>query len=292
MTRAHLDIADEGRFNAVMFGVSALLHLLVFLAIVFGPGAGYKRRAFLPAISVSLVGMPGGGPAPASAPAAPEPPVPAPAAEAVPAPEPPAPAAVQVPPKAPEVSVAPPPKEAPVKKALKDKTIDRQKVAQAPVHKPAPPQAKPAPTPAKPSSVDSAIEALRKKVASQEKAGSGTGSGAGAGSGTGGGSGQGGGGYDRLTNYMMDVALEIERNWAFPEYLAGGAQDLESVVVFRVLPNGEITDIRFDPKSGNRFLDESAYKAVVKSSPVKPHPEGIHERSVDMGLRFTPTGVR
>jgi colicin import membrane protein len=291
MTRVHLDMADEGRSNTVMFGVSALVHLLVFLAIIFGPGAGYKRRAFLPAINVSLVGMPGGGPAPAPA-AAPAPEPPAAAAVPAPAPEPAAPAAVPVPPKAPEVSVAPPPKEAPVKKALKDKTIDRQKVAREPVHKPAAPQAKPAPTPAKTSSVDSAIDALRKKVASQEKAGSGTGSGAGAGSGAGGGAGQGGGGYDRLTNYMMDVALEIERNWAFPEYLAGASQDLESIVVFRVLPNGEITDIRFDHKSGNRFLDESAYKAVVKSSPVKPHPEGIHERSVELGLRFTPAGVR
>lgn len=287
MTRVDIDMADEGRTHAVMFGVSILLHALVFLGIVFGPGLGYKRRAFLPAISVSLVGPPGGGgPAPAPAPAAPEPP---PATAPAPAPEPPAQAAVPVPPKAPEVSVAPTPKEAPVKKALKDKTFDRQKVAQAPVHKPAPPQAKPAPKPSTPSSVASAIEALRKQVASQEKAGTGSGSG----TGTGAGAGQGGGGaYDRLTNYMMDVATQIERNWAYPDQLAGERKDIFAIVLFRVLPNGEITDIRFDPKSGNRFLDESAYKAVVKSSPVKPHPEGIFERSVEMGLRFTPTGIR
>jgi colicin import membrane protein len=58
------------------------------------------------------------------------------------------------------------------------------------------------------------------------------------------------------------------------------------------MPNGEIKDIFFTDRSGNSYLDESAYKAIVKSNPVDPHPEGISKPYVNVGLRFTPEGVR
>ena len=62
--------------------------------------------------------------------------------------------------------------------------------------------------------------------------------------------------------------------------------------VFMVLPSGEVTDIRFTERSGNSYLDESAYKADVKASPVSPHPQGIRELYVTVALRFTPQGIR
>jgi len=54
--------------------------------------------------------------------------------------------------------------------------------------------------------------------------------------------------------------------------------------VFKVLPNGEITDIRFTERSNNSYLDESAYKAIVKSSPVAPHPPAIKEGFVVVAI--------
>jgi colicin import membrane protein len=59
-----------------------------------------------------------------------------------------------------------------------------------------------------------------------------------------------------------------------------------------VMPDGEITDIRFTERSGNAYLDESAYRAIVKANPVSPHPTGIRTPYVTVGVRFTPEGIK
>jgi len=59
-----------------------------------------------------------------------------------------------------------------------------------------------------------------------------------------------------------------------------------------VLPNGEITDIRFTERSNNAYLDESAYRAILKSNPAPPHPPSVREPFVVVAIRFTPEGIR
>lgn len=92
--------------------------------------------------------------------------------------------------------------------------------------------------------------------------------------------------------YRTEVAFSIQKNWAYSDQLAGGGQELEVSVVIKVMPDGEITDIFFTDRSGNAYLDDSAYKAIKKTSPVRPHPEGLKRPYVEMGLRFTPAGVQ
>lgn len=84
----------------------------------------------------------------------------------------------------------------------------------------------------------------------------------------------------------------MNKNWAFAQQLASGTGNLVASIVFKVMPDGSIEDIFFTDRSGNSYLDDSAYKAIVKSSPVKPHPEGLARAYIEMGLRFTPEGVR
>ena len=91
--------------------------------------------------------------------------------------------------------------------------------------------------------------------------------------------------------YRIEVAYQIQKNWAFSEQLAGTRNDLKTSLVFKVLPNGEIQDILFTDRSGNSYVDESAFRAIKKSSPVKPHPEGVRRNYVEVGLRFTPEGI-
>jgi colicin import membrane protein len=92
--------------------------------------------------------------------------------------------------------------------------------------------------------------------------------------------------------YRLDVAYAINKNWAFSEQMAGDAQKLEASVVFKIMPDGKIEDIFFTDRSGNAYLDDSALKAIMKSSPVKPHPPGINLPYIELGLRFTPKGVK
>ena len=92
--------------------------------------------------------------------------------------------------------------------------------------------------------------------------------------------------------YRLEVAFQIQKQWAFNEALAGGDQSLVAAIVFKVMPDGEIRDIFFTDRSGNTYLDESAYKAIVKSNPVDGHPKGLNQPYVELGIRFTPQGIR
>jgi colicin import membrane protein len=91
--------------------------------------------------------------------------------------------------------------------------------------------------------------------------------------------------------YRIEVAYQIQKNWAFSEQLAGGRTELVAELAFTIMPSGEIKDIWFDKRSGNMYLDESAQKAILKSNPVSPHPPGIVKPFIIVGLRFTPKGV-
>jgi len=106
------------------------------------------------------------------------------------------------------------------------------------------------------------------------------------------GTGQGGRIGELIDIYRVEIAYQIQKNWAFPSQLAGGRSDLQTMLVFKVMPNGDIEDLFFTDRSGNSHFDESAYRAVMKTNPVDPHPAGLIRAYVQMGLRFTPEGVK
>ena len=92
--------------------------------------------------------------------------------------------------------------------------------------------------------------------------------------------------------YRTEIAYAVNKNWAFANQL-GSAEHLIVAIAFKVLPDGSIKDIFYTDRSGNPYLDDSAYKAIVKTSPVKPFPPGLGGRTyVEMGLRFGPEGIR
>jgi len=97
---------------------------------------------------------------------------------------------------------------------------------------------------------------------------------------------------EKIDLYKLEIAYHIEKKWAFPEQFAGDRTDLEAVLVIKILPNGEIRDIWFEKKSGNSYFDESALKAVKKSNPLPPLPKEYRRPFYNVGLVFTPSGLR
>lgn len=105
-----------------------------------------------------------------------------------------------------------------------------------------------------------------------------------------GGIGKGGGISGSINDiYKAQISYQIERNWAFSANLAGGRKDLRTILVITILPSGEIQNPRYEQRSGNSFLDQSAYNAVMKSNPLPPLPRGLSEYTI--ALVFTPTGL-
>ncbi len=96
--------------------------------------------------------------------------------------------------------------------------------------------------------------------------------------------------YGAIRFYRDNVIPgRINKNWAFSDSLTTRRFNLEAVLVIKIMPDGEIADILFKKRSGDQYFDDSAYKAVVKSSPLPPLPKGYDYYQV--GLKFTPTGM-
>jgi len=287
--------------------VSVALHLTLMLAFVIAPKIRPARRLSLPsAINVRMVSLPGPAakttkgniPSPPAEKKAEDkieakavsPPKPEPKKK-VPVPKPEIKVPKPVPKKAVSISQEKPkkkkykPKASLKKKTYKPeqsvkKTIDRleKKVKESDSQ-----QAK------------KAIDRIRKQVAKtgpvdrlkQKMAGQGGGTGTG-----GKGYGSGRRAIEMMDIYRAEIPYRIQENWAFSSQLAGNIGDLEAVLVVKIMPAGEIADIWFEKRSGNRYLDESAYKAVQKSSPLPPLPLGYRRPFYNLGLIFTPEGVK
>ena len=97
---------------------------------------------------------------------------------------------------------------------------------------------------------------------------------------------------DRIRIYQAEISYQIQKNWAFSEQIAGVDMNLEVLLGIKVMPSGEIAEVWFDQRSGNRHLDESAHRAVMKSSPLPALPKGLFDSYYTVGLRFGPEGLK
>jgi colicin import membrane protein len=295
-TKRYQEAGNDSPSIALPVGVSFLFHLVLIGVLIFMPEFG-SRYSYRPGVvNVSLVSLPAPGTASAGAPAAAavskpvEEKLPEKAAVKVPKPKP-APV-VKKPPEA--VSLAPKPKPKKAKESLKQKTIDTQKVIDSAIEKIEEKVEK-----TETDSVVAAIDQLKRKVAASEsRAEEGPGGASGkAGTGpTGPAGGYGDGGARRAQEsiliYQAEIQYQIQKNWAFSQQLAGDSTQQEAILAIKIQRNGEIEDIWFDKKSGNTYLDESAYKAVVKSNPLPALPNDYMHPFYEVGLRFGPKGLK
>ncbi|RPH52204.1 MAG: TonB family protein [Desulfobacteraceae bacterium] len=148
----------------------------------------------------------------------------------------------------------------------------------------------------RPSTVSDAIVRMRARVENTSSANSagipGSG-GKGSSPGTTGGTGSGTGGtFGVLDIYKAEIYYKIQQNWAYSEQLGGRGADTMAVLVIQIMPGGEIRDIRFEKKSGNRYLDDSAFRAIQKSNPLPPVPEQYDKPYYEVGLRFGTAGLK
>ena len=283
------------------FGVSFLFHLAIVLALVFTPEFGSGPRFRAGVVNVSLVSLPSPGPdtgGPAAAVVKPKPvekkPPQKPAVK-IPEPKPepkPKPKPVPVV-KKPAKAVSLAPKKKKIKKSLKKKTLDREKIINSAIDRIEKKVEK-----TKTDSVAAAIDRLKRQVGEAEpqvRKGSGdTASKAGGGrAGPVGASGPGGVRIqESILIYQAEIQYQIQKNWAFSQQLAGENTQMEAVLAIKILRSGEIEDIWFDKKSGNAYLDDSAYKALVKSNPLPPLPKDYMRPDYKIGLRFGPKGLK
>ncbi len=102
----------------------------------------------------------------------------------------------------------------------------------------------------------------------------------------------GGEGKARVNAYYAVIWSMIKAQWALPAAMVPPG-NIETIVHVRILRSGAVTDLGFEKRSGNRYLDESAMKAVQKASPFPPLPEGAgFGDSIELGIRFHSSELR
>ena len=300
---------DTGQRTLLLtFGISLVCHAIFFGILVFMPKHSPAKKFAPTAINVSMVK------AADILPAAVEPPGRASKPEITPPPPAKAKPEVQIPKKLPKVNPKPkkmpkiaqakPPEAVSIPKKLpkvKPKPKKKPKIADAP------PKKKPAKPPppvepsnsvknaiekleksiaeTKPDPVKSALAKIKRQVAASERQGSGSGANPGAFDQNGSGD------YNnpRIQLYGQEMKYHIKRYWAFSRQLAGLHDNLETHLLIEIGRDGRIIHIDFKKKSGNHYLDESAFKAVKKSNPL-PRLPGEY-RTLAFVVRFTPSGL-
>ncbi len=88
--------------------------------------------------------------------------------------------------------------------------------------------------------------------------------------------------------YRMEVETKIKNNWAYPVALSDpkSIENLEAVVILTVRRDGSIIKSEIKKRSGNPIFDESVLKAIERSEPLPPFPEGFLKSSEEIEINF------
>ena len=92
--------------------------------------------------------------------------------------------------------------------------------------------------------------------------------------------------------YYQVIEEKIKSNWnlALPKGLIEDMRAMEVVISITIKSDGTIAALSFEKKSGNIYLDDSAFRSVKKSSPLPPFSEyNIREPFFETGIVF-PVG--
>lgn len=309
------ELRQEERRLYTWIGIAAAAHVAVIAAVVAFQLLYVWMHPPLKIVSVSLVQMPGlpgpvGGPKSAEAPVAavekqPENPEPA-GAKKVAEPPPPQPAkkVAEPPPPQPAKKIPEPaavkktPEKPPLKTSVKapeptpkkQSAADERKNLQAALERlktnTAARKTETGKTSASaPSNLSSTLASLQKKVA-----GGGGPASFGSGSGAGGGRyGSGGGGA--FDPYKAKIAGIIQNNWEFSSRMIRSTSGMEVYVSLLILPDGSVSQIRYDRKSSSEYLNNSVKNALARSVPFPALPREYGAKGMWVGFVFTPQGI-
>ncbi len=103
--------------------------------------------------------------------------------------------------------------------------------------------------------------------------------------------GGGSGSSNLITNrFHANITGKLQQFWSLPEYMQKD-RDLTAVVVITINKNGEIANMFFESRSGDRVFDQFATKTIEAANPLPPIPAAMKKQRLEIGLVFTPEGI-
>ncbi len=86
-----------------------------------------------------------------------------------------------------------------------------------------------------------------------------------------------------LSLYKLEIESRIKSNWIYP---FGIKKNIEAILVVKVRKDGRIMGYRFKKRSNDSLFDSSVIKAIEKSNPLPPFPEGYKKSYEEIEIRF------
>ena len=189
---------------------------------------------------------------------------------------------------------APPPAPKKAERPAEESQVDPNVFTQ---EKPKPKRKQPAPTRRPPPKKQEPPKERAGLIPRESDPGKGTpggsaGSGGGFGSGRGVQIGSGSGDTGEIDSwYIRQVEQRVGKNWL--QTSLGTLQRVQAVATFLVQPNGQITDIQLEKRSGISSVDRAVMRAIQASTPLPPLPYELRSRSVRFKAVFEyPTTSR
>lgn len=93
------------------------------------------------------------------------------------------------------------------------------------------------------------------------------------------------------SQYLASVFNRLHQFWAPPEYLQQNP-DLTAVVVITINLDGNIADMVFESKSGDRVFDQFVNSTIEAANPMPPIPPALKKQRFEVGLRFRPGSIQ
>jgi colicin import membrane protein len=95
----------------------------------------------------------------------------------------------------------------------------------------------------------------------------------------------------QTNEYIGAVWVRVKQNWTIPQSLLP-EKNITTIIDVKISRNGTLEYANIEKRSGNRYFDDSALRAVRKSGPFPPLPNWIRDSSIEIGIRFHSTELR
>ncbi len=93
------------------------------------------------------------------------------------------------------------------------------------------------------------------------------------------------------SQYLAAIFNRLHQFWTPPEYLQKNP-DLTAVVIVTINQNGQIANMHFESKSGDRVFDQFVNKTLEAAAPMPPIPPALKKQRFELGLRFRPGSIQ
>lgn len=93
------------------------------------------------------------------------------------------------------------------------------------------------------------------------------------------------------SQYQAAIASRLQQFWSIPEHLQKDPNLLATVVI-TIKIDGEVANMVFESKSGDRLFDQYVSKTIEAANPLPPIPPALKKQRYEIGFRFKPGSIQ